>query len=64
MSRELRENDRQLEVTYFFEELPLLVVGKKVVSKELATFAGYNPINTHANHGGMVKFSSKPANSR
>lgn len=57
MIRDLRESNRRLEVTCFFEELPLLGVGK-VVSKESATFAGYNPISIHANHGDMVKFSS------
>jgi hypothetical protein len=57
MIRDLRENDRRLEVTCFFEELPLPVVGK-VVSKESATFAGYNPISIHANHRDMIKFAS------
>ncbi|KAH6970345.1 hypothetical protein BKA56DRAFT_661160 [Ilyonectria sp. MPI-CAGE-AT-0026] len=59
--REQREAGRQLEVTCFFEELPLPVVGK-VVSKESATFEGYDPITIHANHGGMVKFSSAEEN--
>jgi hypothetical protein len=57
MIRDLRESNRRLEVTCFFEELPLPVVGK-VVSKESATFAGYNPISIHANHRDMVKFTS------
>ncbi|KIW17568.1 hypothetical protein PV08_04763 [Exophiala spinifera] len=57
MIRDLRESNRRLEVTCFFEELPLPVVGK-VVSKESATFAGYNPIGIHANHSNMVKFAS------
>ncbi|KAK5442735.1 hypothetical protein LTS15_010942 [Exophiala xenobiotica] len=57
MIRELRENNRRLEVTCFFEELPLPVFGK-VVSKASATFAGYNPISIHANHSDMVKFAS------
>ncbi|EPE28101.1 alpha/beta-Hydrolase [Glarea lozoyensis ATCC 20868] len=48
---------RRLEVTCFFEELPLLGFGK-VVEKNSATFAGYNPISIHANHRNMVKFSS------
>jgi hypothetical protein len=47
---------RRLEVTYFFEELPLLGSGK-VVEKNSATFAGYNPISIHANHRNMVKIS-------
>ncbi|KAJ9493588.1 hypothetical protein H2202_010936 [Exophiala xenobiotica] len=57
MILELRENNRRLEVTCFFEELPLPVVGK-VVSKESATFAGYNPISIHANHSDMVRVAS------
>jgi hypothetical protein len=57
MIRDLRESNRRLEVACFFEELPLLGVGK-VVSKESATFAGYNPISIHANHSDMVQFAS------
>jgi protein SERAC1 len=61
MIRELRESGRHLEVTCFFEELPLCVVGK-VVSKESATLEGYNTISIHANHRDMVKFSSAEDN--
>jgi protein SERAC1 len=57
MIRDLREGNRRLEVTCFFEELPLPVAGK-VVTKDSATFAGYNPISIHANHRDMVKFTS------
>lgn len=57
MIRDLREKNRRLEVTCFFEELPLPVVGR-VVSKHSATFAGYNPISIHGNHSDMVKFAS------
>ncbi|KAK7570364.1 hypothetical protein V3481_019544 [Fusarium oxysporum f. sp. vasinfectum] len=57
MMREQREAGRQLEVACFFEELPLSTVGK-VVSKESATFEGYDPITIHANHADMVKFGS------
>ncbi|EXL39109.1 hypothetical protein FOCG_18272 [Fusarium oxysporum f. sp. radicis-lycopersici 26381] len=57
MMREQREAGRQLEVACFFEELPLSTVGK-VVSKESATFEGYDPITIHANHVDMVKFGS------
>jgi hypothetical protein len=59
--RELREGGRRLEVTCFFEELPLPVVGK-VVSKESATLEGYNPISIRANHRDMVKFGSAEDN--
>jgi len=56
MIRELREGGRPLEVTCFFEELPLPVFGRVVVSKKSATLEGYNSISIHANHGDMVKF--------
>ncbi|KAF9771509.1 hypothetical protein IL306_010850 [Fusarium sp. DS 682] len=61
MMREQREGGRQLEVTCFFEELPLSTIGK-VVSKESATFESYDPITIHANHGDMVKFGSRDEN--
>jgi len=61
MIRELRESGRSLEVTCFFEELPLSVFGK-VVSKESATLEGYNSISIHANHKDMVKFGSAEDN--
>ncbi|KAF4965107.1 hypothetical protein FSARC_7046 [Fusarium sarcochroum] len=55
--REQREAGRRLQVACFFEELPLPRVGQ-VVTKESATFEGYDPISIHANHGDMVKFGS------
>lgn len=61
MIRELRESGRRLEVTCFFEELPLSVVGK-VVSKESATLEGYSSISIHANHSDMVRFGSAEDN--
>lgn len=61
MVRELREAGRSLEVTSFFEELPLPLAGK-VVSKESATLDGYNSISIHANHSNMVKFGSAQEN--
>jgi hypothetical protein len=61
MIRELREGGRPLEVTCFFEELPLPVVGK-VVSKESATLEGYNSISIYANHRDMAKFGSAEDN--
>jgi hypothetical protein len=57
MIRELQGNSRRVEVTCFFEELPLPVVGK-VVSKDSATLEGYNLMSIHANHCDMVHFSS------
>ncbi|KAF5972527.1 kinesin light chain, partial [Fusarium coicis] len=59
--REQREAGRHLQVACFFEELPLQRFGL-VVSKESATFEGYDPVSIHANHGDMVKFSSNGEN--
>lgn len=61
MVRELRESGRRLEITCFFEELPLHVVGE-VVSKDSATFEGYNSISIHGNHSNMTKFGSMDDN--
>ncbi len=57
MVRELREGGRGLEVTCFFEELPLPVAGQ-VVSKESATLESYTSVSVRANHSDMVKFGS------
>ena len=59
--RGLRESGRRLEVTCFFEELPLPTVGK-VVSRESSTLEGYNQFSVHANHSDMVKFGSVEEN--
>ncbi|KAJ5159344.1 alpha/beta-hydrolase [Penicillium coprophilum] len=61
MVRGLRESGRSLEITSFFEELPLPLVGK-VVAKESATLDGYNSISIHADHSNMVKFGSPQEN--
>lgn len=61
MVRALREAGRRFEVTCFFEELPLPVIGK-VVSKESATVAGYDSISIHANCRDMVRFASAEDN--
>jgi protein SERAC1 len=61
MMRDLREAGRRLEVTCFFEELPLPIVGK-VVSKESATLESYSSFSIHANHRSMVRFSSTEDN--
>jgi hypothetical protein len=57
MVRELREGGRRLEVTCFFEELPLPVAGQ-VVSKESATLEGYTSVSVRANYSDMIKFGS------
>lgn len=61
MVRGLREGRRSLEITCFFEELPLPVVGK-VVTKDSATLEGYTPLSIHANHSDMVRFASSEDN--
>lgn len=59
MVREQREKGRLLEVTCFFEELPLpRPLAKAVVTKESATLEGYSSISIHANHRDMVRFAS------
>lgn len=61
MVRQLREEGRGLEITCFFEELPMLMTGQ-VVSKESATLEGYTPLSIHANHRNMVKFGTTEEN--
>lgn len=61
MVRGQRESGRRLEITCFFEELPLPVFGK-VVSKQSATIEGYTSVSVHANHIDMVKFRSEHDN--
>lgn len=61
MVREVREGGRLLEVTCFFEELPMPVAGI-VVSKESATFEGYNSITIHSDHRDLVRFASAEEN--
>ncbi|KAJ5777521.1 Alpha/Beta hydrolase protein [Penicillium odoratum] len=61
MIRELQRAGRAIEVTLFFEELPLTGPGL-VVSKESATLEGYNSMSIHANHRDMVKFGSADDN--
>jgi len=55
--RRMDKSEIPIEVTCFFEELSLPVVGK-VVSRESATLPDYNSISIHANHREMVRFSS------
>jgi hypothetical protein len=55
MVRDVREGGRPLEVTCFFEELPLPAVGH-VVPKESATLEGYAVVSVHADHRNMVRF--------
>ncbi|KAK4236844.1 hypothetical protein C8A03DRAFT_45208 [Achaetomium macrosporum] len=57
MVRGIQKGDRSFEITCFFEELPLSVVGH-VVSRDSATIEGYTSISVHANHRDMVRFTS------
>ncbi|KIW28224.1 uncharacterized protein PV07_07904 [Cladophialophora immunda] len=55
MLRDVPNSRSGIEITCFYEELPLAMAGK-VVSKKSATFPGYNVIGIHANHRDMVRF--------
>ena len=61
MARELREAGRCFEITCFFEELPLPVVGI-IVPRESATLQGYSSFSLHADHRDMVRFQSAEDN--
>lgn len=61
MIRDLQANNRRLDITCFYEELPLPAVGL-VVSRSSATFPGYNSLSVHADHHGMVKFATSEEN--
>lgn len=54
----VREQDnKKIEVTCFYEELPLPGIGI-VVPEESATFGGYPSLSITANHRDMARFSS------
>jgi len=55
--RRMAMSETPIEITCFFEELPLPVVGK-VVERESATLPDYNAISIHANHREMARFRS------
>ncbi|KAF4983670.1 hypothetical protein FZEAL_976 [Fusarium zealandicum] len=61
MIRELRESRRDLQITCFFEELPVSGVGK-IVPKDSACLEGYSAFSIHAKHREMVKFASEEDN--
>lgn len=58
MVRGVREGGRSLEITCFFEELPLSLLTSLVVPKESAIIEGYTSMSVHANHRDMVRFAS------
>lgn len=51
------ETKHEIEVVNFYEEIGYPGVGS-IVERSSAIFEGYPPISIHANHAGMVKFSS------
>uniref|UniRef100_A0A0D2Y9C8 NACHT-NTPase sigma domain-containing protein n=1 Tax=Fusarium oxysporum (strain Fo5176) TaxID=660025 RepID=A0A0D2Y9C8_FUSOF len=61
MIHDLLETGRPLQITCFFEELPMPGVGT-IVSKESASLEGYSAFSIHANHSDMVKFGSASEN--
>ncbi|SPO03230.1 uncharacterized protein DNG_05912 [Cephalotrichum gorgonifer] len=61
MIRQQREGGRLFEITCFFEELPMPIVGT-VVSKESATLEGFSSMTIHGNHREMVRFASTEDN--
>ncbi|KAJ5485841.1 hypothetical protein N7530_000141 [Penicillium desertorum] len=52
-----REGRQLIEITCFYEELPLAGVGQ-VVPQHSAVLPGYIPIGIHSNHMDMTKFAS------
>lgn len=57
MLRDLDKKGRPLQITCFFEELPMPGIGT-IVSKESASLEGYSVFSIHANHSDMAKFGS------
>ncbi|KAA6412660.1 MAG: hypothetical protein FRX48_03652 [Lasallia pustulata] len=53
-----RNEESEIAVTCFFEELPLPLIGK-VVEMESAILPGYASYGIHANHMDMTKFDNK-----
>ncbi|MCJ1460233.1 hypothetical protein MMC28_010612, partial [Mycoblastus sanguinarius] len=56
--RKRRDEESEIAITCFFEELPLHLVGK-VVEMESAILPGYASYGIHANHVDMTKFNNK-----
>ncbi|KAF5604072.1 ankyrin repeat domain-containing protein [Fusarium pseudocircinatum] len=57
MLRDLDKKGRPLQITCFFEELPMPGIGT-IVSKESASLEGHSVFSIHANHSDMAKFGS------
>ncbi|KAH7397431.1 hypothetical protein BKA66DRAFT_454343 [Pyrenochaeta sp. MPI-SDFR-AT-0127] len=59
--RRRNEDHKALQITCFYEELELPVIGK-VVEEHQAKIMGYSSYGIHANHMNMTKFSSAEDN--
>ena len=57
MLREFSEDGRCLNITCFWESLPMPHVGP-IVARTSASLAGYNAISIHADHRDMVRFKN------
>ena len=62
MVRFKETSDRPLKMICFVEELPLPVAGVRVVSKDSGALPGWLASTIHADHRGMVRFSSEDDN--
>ncbi|PMD45596.1 hypothetical protein L207DRAFT_257879 [Hyaloscypha variabilis F] len=52
-----KQQGKPIEITCFFEELPMKVLGT-IVPDQSATILGYEGIGIHEDHSGMTKFGS------
>lgn len=57
MLRRLGQAGRHLQVTCFYETLPMPIVGQ-IVPEESARLPGYNSIPLHANHRDLVRYKA------
>ncbi|KAH0542301.1 hypothetical protein FGG08_003328 [Glutinoglossum americanum] len=55
---ETSEAKEKIELTCFFEELPLKAIGI-IVPEESACLPGYESLSIHADHSGMCKFRGR-----
>jgi pimeloyl-ACP methyl ester carboxylesterase len=56
MIRARAKTDRGIEITCFYEALPMPLIGT-IVPRESAVLAGFNSISIHGNHRNMVRFN-------
>ncbi|KAI1129416.1 hypothetical protein F5Y10DRAFT_291148 [Nemania abortiva] len=53
-----QQGQSKINVVCFYEELPLEVIGERVVTKQAATHYPWESIGIHKNHMQMVRFAS------